>query len=63
MIEADVNSQVAWATLSSQPREGAISQEVSKCFSLLGSAFKAYSTALAHHDPLSRHTVSTGKVR
>lgn len=62
MIQAEVSAQVAWATLSSQPREAAISQEVTKCYSLLGSAYKAYSAALAHDYPLSRKTVSTGKI-
>lgn len=62
IIEADVNAQFAWATLSSQPREGAITQEVTNCYFLLGSAYKAYSTALAHNDSLSEHTV-TGKIR
>ena len=58
MIQADVNAQVAWAILSSVPREGAISQDVTK---FLGSAYKAYSTALAHDDSLIRNT-GTGEL-
>lgn len=61
MTQADVYAQVAWAILSSLPREGAISQEVTKCFPLLGSAYKAYSTVLPHDDPLSKNT-ATGEI-
>ncbi|KAG0609962.1 hypothetical protein M758_7G027900 [Ceratodon purpureus] len=58
MTQADVYAQVARAILSTLPREGAISQEVIKCFSLLGSAYKAYSSVLPHDDPLSRKTAT-----
>ena len=61
MTQADVYAQVARAILSTLPREGAISQEVIKCFSLLGSAYKAYSSVLPHDDPLSRKT-ATGEI-
>lgn len=61
MMEADVNAQVAWATVSSLTREGAISQKVNTYFPLLGSAYMAYSTVLAADDSPSRNT-ATGEI-